>query len=300
MSLASPGERFRERQRSRRGHNFYPSATEMAAWPELYSTEDVPAAEKKVMAHYFQGPADCYVVEYDANANEAFGYADLGLGHPEWGYVNLGDVEQLRGQTGLPIERDLDFEPGTSASKCIPRYVADAAAAGDKAAIESSQDRALAAIVHDALTEQAGEAAAMAGAEQEALALEATGPDDIDFGWDGPDAEDPMGSRGSSTTSTIGSPTTTATSAWASGTWKTGIKSSCSPGSPLPCTSKRAMKTWTSITSSTSETKSSPRQPGSASCYLALHGAGTHSGVEMERFGKPARVCGGPKALVSP
>ena len=70
---------------------------------------------------------DFYIAEYDPKENEAFGYSDLGLGHPEWGYIPLGDVEELRGQFGLPIERDLDFKPGTLAKECIPRYVADAA-----------------------------------------------------------------------------------------------------------------------------------------------------------------------------
>lgn len=147
-----------ETQRNRRGHDFYPPAEQMAVWPKLYATEDIAPADKPVMAHYFQGGADWYVTEYDPMENEAFGYADLGLGHGEWGYIPLGDVEELRGQFGLPIERDLDFVQGTPAKDCIPRYKAEAAA--EAAAAEAAPDT--------------------------------DSGDRTDFGWDGPDEPDPL------------------------------------------------------------------------------------------------------------
>lgn len=118
-----------ETQRSRRGHDFYPSATVMAAWPALYATDNGgPIGDKPIQAHYFQGGMDWYVAEYDPKENEAFGYVDLGAGGGEWGYIPLGDVEELRGQFGLPIERDLDFKPGTPAKDCIAKYKAEATA----------------------------------------------------------------------------------------------------------------------------------------------------------------------------
>lgn len=40
----------------------------------------------------------------------AFGLCDLGLGHPELGFVSLSEIEALRGRLGLPVERDLHFE----------------------------------------------------------------------------------------------------------------------------------------------------------------------------------------------
>lgn len=161
-----------ETQRDRRGHDFYPPADEMAGWPKLYATDnDGPIGDKPIQAHYFQGGMDWYIAEYDPKDNEAFGYSDLGLGHPEWGYIPMDQVEELRGQFGLPVERDLDFKPGTMAKECIPRYVADAATEGDKAAIGTLQD-------------QADDAAA------DAKFVESD--DRIDFGWDGPDEPDPM------------------------------------------------------------------------------------------------------------
>ena len=41
-----------------------------------------------------------------ANPALAFGLCDLGLGFPELGYVNLDELSELRGQLGLPVERD--------------------------------------------------------------------------------------------------------------------------------------------------------------------------------------------------
>lgn len=41
----------------------------------------------------------------------AFGLCDLGLGFPELGYVLISELESVRGRLGLPVERDLHFEP---------------------------------------------------------------------------------------------------------------------------------------------------------------------------------------------
>lgn len=39
-----------------------------------------------------------------------FGLCDLGLGSPELGYVMLSEIEDIRGELGLPVERDLYFK----------------------------------------------------------------------------------------------------------------------------------------------------------------------------------------------
>ena len=39
-----------------------------------------------------------------------FGLCDLGFGAPELGFVRLTEIESVRGQLGLPAERDLYFE----------------------------------------------------------------------------------------------------------------------------------------------------------------------------------------------
>lgn len=56
----------------------------------------------------------------------AFGLCDLGLGFPELGYVNLADIEGLRGKMGLPVERDRHFAP----DKTLAKYAEEARVAG--------------------------------------------------------------------------------------------------------------------------------------------------------------------------
>jgi hypothetical protein len=52
----------------------------------------------------------------------AFGLCDLGLGYPELGSVSLSEIAALRGQMGLPVERDLHF----TATKSLSVYADDA------------------------------------------------------------------------------------------------------------------------------------------------------------------------------
>jgi hypothetical protein len=47
----------------------------------------------------------------------AFGLCDLGLGHPELGYVRLSELQAIRGPLGLAIERDKAFRPLRSLSE---------------------------------------------------------------------------------------------------------------------------------------------------------------------------------------
>ena len=44
----------------------------------------------------------------------AFGLADLGLGFPEIGYIDLRKIREVRGLSGLPVERDRHFHPDKS------------------------------------------------------------------------------------------------------------------------------------------------------------------------------------------
>jgi hypothetical protein len=48
----------------------------------------------------------------------AFGLCDLGFGEPEMGYVSLKEIYALRGNLGLPVERDRSFE----ADKTLTEY----------------------------------------------------------------------------------------------------------------------------------------------------------------------------------
>ena len=58
------------------------------------------------------------VTELDPDGEIAFGLCDLGMGCPELGYVSLNELAAVRGQLGLPVERDLHFE----ADKTVSAY----------------------------------------------------------------------------------------------------------------------------------------------------------------------------------
>lgn len=55
-----------------------------------------------------------------------YGLSDLGLGCPEFGPTLLSELTAYRGIFGLPVERDLFFEP----HQPISRYFSQAIAAG--------------------------------------------------------------------------------------------------------------------------------------------------------------------------
>jgi Protein of unknown function (DUF2958) len=56
----------------------------------------------------------------------AFGLCDLGMGYPELGSVSLSELEAVRGQLNLPVERDLYF----TATKSLSAYADEASTHG--------------------------------------------------------------------------------------------------------------------------------------------------------------------------
>jgi ribosomal protein L40E len=99
-----------ELNRARRGHKFMPGAL-LPRIPGLYETEATPLAEKVMYIHYFVAGCDWYVAELDHETGLAFGYADLGMGCPEWGYFDLAELERTVAHELFVIERDLHFTP---------------------------------------------------------------------------------------------------------------------------------------------------------------------------------------------
>ena len=87
--------------------------------PQLYATENVKAEDKLIWVKLFDptGGATWYIAEFRNDERLGFGYCDLGMGFPEWGYVSIGELETckqgLTGLKALPIERDLHFYPTT-------------------------------------------------------------------------------------------------------------------------------------------------------------------------------------------
>lgn len=98
-----------------RGHSLVPTAEELAAIPALYATDTVPSEDKRIFLRYFAGgSAEWLIAECDPEEWLMFGYCDLGLGFPEWGYVSLIELCELKvkGPWGAPVyaERDLTWE----------------------------------------------------------------------------------------------------------------------------------------------------------------------------------------------
>jgi hypothetical protein len=93
-----------------RGHDLWP-ATVARKVPTLYSQEkeEDPIAWVKLFSPYTN--AVWYITEYDPSSKEAFGWADLGMGGGELGYISIRELEGLN-KRGLPlVERDLYWKP---------------------------------------------------------------------------------------------------------------------------------------------------------------------------------------------
>ena len=88
----------------------------------------IPELERKPVIKLFTPDASAtwLLSEYDETDQIFFGLCDLGLGFPELGYVCLTDLQEARGRLGLPIERDLSFEP----KKNLLEYAHDATKEG--------------------------------------------------------------------------------------------------------------------------------------------------------------------------
>lgn len=125
---------FPELNRRRRAQKFF--TAEMKKWPALRSTEHIPVKEKTIVGHFFAGPYDCYVAEYDPMTGEAFAFVSVGGRHDdgEWGTIGLRDVEAANiGPLRQPIERDAHWTKAKAGS-CIPKYQAQLKAETDAAA----------------------------------------------------------------------------------------------------------------------------------------------------------------------
>ncbi len=63
-----------------------------------------------IIAKFFDpmGSGTWYVSEYEPETNICFGYV-TGLGHNEWGYFSLSELEAIERPLGMKIERDIYF-----------------------------------------------------------------------------------------------------------------------------------------------------------------------------------------------
>ena len=81
------------------------------ALPALYATESTPCENKEIIVRFFNplGNQSWEICEGDEEDGDwrFFGKCDLGFGTPEWGYVMLSELEAVKGQLGIGIERDI-------------------------------------------------------------------------------------------------------------------------------------------------------------------------------------------------
>ena len=77
--------------------------------PPLYSTENIK--DPLIQCKFFTPDSSWtwYVLEYDKENEIFFGYV-CGLEN-ELGYFSLAELESIKGQLGLSIERDISFKP---------------------------------------------------------------------------------------------------------------------------------------------------------------------------------------------
>jgi hypothetical protein len=85
---------------------------------------DQGAIDFKPVVKLFTPDAQCtwLLTELDPDHELAFGLCDLGMGEPELGYVSLTELRTVRGEFGLPVERDEHFE----ADKTLSAYADEA------------------------------------------------------------------------------------------------------------------------------------------------------------------------------
>lgn len=88
-----------------------PTQKQLARIPQLYETEGIPLADKKIHMHFFVGSCDWYIAEWDGE-DTFFGYAILNGDHQmaEWGYVSFAELKDLKVQGWLEIDREIRWK----------------------------------------------------------------------------------------------------------------------------------------------------------------------------------------------
>jgi DUF2958 family protein len=89
--------------------NSYPKFFTTAQWQKLLKNGPLDARQICPVVKLFTPDASATWLLASVSPEEpelAFGLCDLGVGFPELGYVSLDELASLRGQLGLPVERD--------------------------------------------------------------------------------------------------------------------------------------------------------------------------------------------------
>lgn len=86
----------------------------LKALPAIGTTSALPADKVKIPLKIFNpgGAGTWYITEFNPATGEAFGLADVH--EKELGYISLEELQAFRGRFGLPLERDLHWNPSTT------------------------------------------------------------------------------------------------------------------------------------------------------------------------------------------
>ena len=95
----------------------------LEALPTIYATDGMKGDRPAVKLFDAQGQAFWVIWEYDPQTKEGFGYADLGVGFGEIGYISITLLDEL----GIRIERDIwtktMVEGYKSRGQSVPDYL---------------------------------------------------------------------------------------------------------------------------------------------------------------------------------
>ena len=88
-----------------------PTNEQLKDIPNLYDTDGTPAAEKIIVAHFFIGGCDWYIVEFDGQ-DLFFGYAILNQDYQmaEWGYIPFSELKAISVPPGIEVDFDLHWK----------------------------------------------------------------------------------------------------------------------------------------------------------------------------------------------
>lgn len=85
-----------------------PTEEELSKVPGLYTTEDIPLAEKNVYFHFFCGNSDWWILEYDPNDRLFFGTAKMF--EYELGYISFDEMRDVKALGVMEVDRDIHFD----------------------------------------------------------------------------------------------------------------------------------------------------------------------------------------------
>lgn len=88
--------------------------------PRLNGTSEDPDPIIRVKWFMPDGGFTWYVVEFDPETRVCYGFV-IGP-FPEWGTFFFDEIQQVRGALGLPVERDLHFDPCPSSKITKDHY----------------------------------------------------------------------------------------------------------------------------------------------------------------------------------